>query len=1146
MSVDGDEIVLAAGTYTPADTVTVAKGVTIRSASGVPESVIVTGAGARRPFILNHADAKLLSITVQNGKSDGASYTVGSNIRINANGGTVSNCVVRGGIFSTYATRGNGGGAGISCASENGLIVSCVVTNNEVQGNSGIQQGGGLYLTAGKAVNCFIAENKAAVLGSNSSSFGGGVFMNGTAKLVNCTVVDNTGPNCGGVDAYGANVQIVNCLIWGNSGDGASDVCIGHTECFDNCVARYPINANCFDPGTSATTGPYYTPTPAFAGIDNSKAVEGVTLPAADILGNPRVAGAAADVGCVEYQATAPDVAFSVSESSGFAPFTVTFTAHTSGMSGIASYNWDFDGDGAVDETTTAPGVTHTYSVGYATPMLTVTYSGQDYTYSVPANAIKSFPRTMFVDGKSANPVEPYGTKATAAKTIAAALSAAVDGQEIVVMTNGSPYVITAALQITKAVTLRGETGNPEDVVVARTSGMTKLTRIANAGAFVHSMVFHGGSDTAYGTGIRIEPAGGTVSNCVIRGCIVNGYWSSAAVYAAGTDALVTHCVITNNTTATGSSGDQKTAGLHLAGGAAAVNCLVANNRERATSGTCCTGGAYVQNGYLYNCTVVDNTARRCGGIRIAAGGAYNCVIAGNTATYSGSDYNNLYDSTQKSYCHYCACNDADAFNETCQQGTAASFFSNYAGADYTVGTGSRLIDNGTSDGIVMEGTDLAGGARVIGQAIDIGCYEFDTSAFTGGLSADVTQGIVPITVNFTASASGTNGTDQLRFKWDFDGDGAYDETTDVPTVSHVYTKGGNYTVDLKIENVTSTKETVVAKPGMLYFCAPTMFVVSGANPAAKFPYDSWETASTSVKTAVDAALDGVEIILSNGTHNVTAQIDVTKALDIHGLSGAPADTIVLRTGGSSTEPGCKLNNAAAKVRDITWDGGAVNRPGWHLEQGGMITNCVLRRFKNYDYWAGAGAVIISGNGLVTHCVITNNTQTNLGDSGKAIVKVYSGRIENSLIAYNTDSAGVPIAVVADKMLNCTVVANEIKSGTLHLRSTGAITNSIVMCNTVGGAAGTVMSIQAGKSGHNIADAAAEGFACDAAANVFDKSARVLPWTISLEAARMYRGDKTVASPEVDLAGNLRRIRGRLDPGCHQCQGVIGFSFIIR
>lgn len=1164
-AVDGDEIVVDAGMYTPTNTLTVAKGVTIRSASGNPEDVKIDGGGAFRPFILNHAQAQLRDLVVQKGKADTASYTVGSNIRINSKGGIVSNCVVRGGLFATYGVRASGGGAGISCASANGLIVNCVITNNVVSGNTGYQQGGGLYMTAGTAVGCYIANNS-AVQTQGSGAYGGGVHLQGTAKVVNCTIVGNKSLTGGGVDAYASTAKVINCLIWDNEGDGDMDVYLGESECFENCIARYAINDRCFAPGTSATKGAFYTPTPAYAGLDNAVAVEGMALPAVDVLGNPRVVNEKADIGAVEYQANAPEVAFSVLESSGFKPFFASFRASVCNVDGVTGYYWDFDGDGNIDETTTEPTATHEYAdAGSFTPSLGVAYAGGTLDYAVPAGSIKVYPSTMYVNGANANPKQPYATEADAAKTLADALAIAADGQTIIVMKEGSPYGISKTIDVTKGVTILGETGDPEDVVIRRQSGSMKLMRLNHAQAFVHSLTLQGAITTDYGIGVKIESDGGTVSNCIVRSCEVQGYWSSGAVHATGAKALVTHCVITNNLTASNSAGTDKTAGLHLGNGAVARNCLIANNVEKATGGTCCTGGAYLPNGYIYNCTIADNSARRTGGIRIAKGGVYNCVFAGNLSTTQGAAKNTNDDATKANLFYNCASDDAAAINATCVRDEAASLFANYAQHDYTVGTGSKLIDAGTAEGgVLTEGIDLAGLDRVMGKAVDIGCFEYDSSKFSGGFAVDRSEGIVPVDVVFTGSASGTNGTDVLRYHWDFDGDGTYDVVSDMAEVTYRYLAGGRYTVNLKVENVTAGKfADVVSKPGVLSLVGKTMYVVP-ENPNAAYPFDTWEKAAATVNAAVNEAQNGIEIVLTNGTHKLPAQLVVAKEVDIHGLTGRPEDVIAQYAGSNEIQPAFKVTTGTALLRDITWEVKAgVRRPGWHLEFGGTLTNCVLRGFMNHDYWASVGAVMASVKGsLVTHCVISNITQTYLGDAPKAIVRSYGGRIENCLIAFNRDAVGGALIVANGPFVNNTVVSNDIAAKSFVLNDwykdsggkehfDGGITNCIFAANSVGGVAGNVFSLRTTNVCRNLSDSEVvwpEGTTnfVRPAEDIFDAKAAT-PWTISLDAIRAgCRGSRLADASAVDLAGNPRVVGRRVDIGCYQCQEMSGLLIRVR
>jgi len=64
-------------------------------------------------------------------------------------------------------------------------------------------------------------------------------------------------------------------------------------------------------------------------------------------------------------------------------------------------------------------------------------------------------------------------------------------------------------------------------------------------------------------------------------------------------------------------------------------------------------------------------------------------------------------------------------------------------------------------------------------------------------LTADITLGFPPMTVNFDATESFDPDTDgkgfALRYEWDFEGDGYPDESVSGPAVKHTYTKSGIY-----------------------------------------------------------------------------------------------------------------------------------------------------------------------------------------------------------------------------------------------------------------------------------------------------------------------------------------------------------------
>jgi PKD repeat protein len=80
--------------------------------------------------------------------------------------------------------------------------------------------------------------------------------------------------------------------------------------------------------------------------------------------------------------------------------------------------------------------------------------------------------------------------------------------------------------------------------------------------------------------------------------------------------------------------------------------------------------------------------------------------------------------------------------------------------------------------------------------------------------SASPTNGEVPLTVNFTASATDSNGV--TKFEWDFEGDGSYDRTINGSSgnTSFIYTKAGVYQAKVRVTDTLGAK-SVASVPTM-------------------------------------------------------------------------------------------------------------------------------------------------------------------------------------------------------------------------------------------------------------------------------------------------------------------------------------------
>lgn len=317
---------------------------------------------------------------------------------------------------------------------------------------------------------------------------------------------------------------------------------------------------------------------------------------------------------------------------------------------------------------------------------------------------------------------------------------------------------VKANVAVTNAIAIIGDTGNPEDVIVRNTSTFNQAQVIVfyldHPGALVANMTAENGHRSApttpFGSNVSINTAGGTVSNCVLRGATTYGnYTRGTGAWLNSDAALLTHCVVTNN--GASGSGYQVTIGggkglygglfVHVDKGTVA-NCLIANNRD--TSGWSIGGqdkqswssGVTIRDGSLLNCTVVTNEARYTGGVYLHPDGyAKNVVVAGcvNNCTYTNGlgeiGWHDIGFKGTLANASHCASDGGEALDATCVAGTVQSFFRNMAGRDYRPAANSPLINKGTPyPG--MAATDLIGKARFLEKAPDIGCYEM-TGAFT-------------------------------------------------------------------------------------------------------------------------------------------------------------------------------------------------------------------------------------------------------------------------------------------------------------------------------------------------------------------------------------------------------------------------------
>lgn len=299
-AIGGCEVVVSNGEYTLTQELKLDKAIVIRGVTGRPEDVQIgrkTGVNTRH-FVLDNAQAAVESVTLENGKLDG-DYQHGGSVRIDASGGVVSNCLIRG---SEVYNWGSNGGA-IYMDSDDALVTHCIISNNICFGRPGH---GVVYVSKGKLRNCLVTRNGSFNAQYHNDTNGGPIYAAG-GMVENCTVVDNIDYDEAGV--YAESAEIVNCLICSNvCSTGQTAVCVfgGDANCFTHCMSDLvKINDNCYTCEATSVFSDYSAK--VFTLPVKSPAVNaGLCLDwmegATDLAGNRRRFSRKPDIGCYECQ----------------------------------------------------------------------------------------------------------------------------------------------------------------------------------------------------------------------------------------------------------------------------------------------------------------------------------------------------------------------------------------------------------------------------------------------------------------------------------------------------------------------------------------------------------------------------------------------------------------------------------------------------------------------------------------------------------------------------------------------------------------------------------------------------------------------------------------------------------------------------
>ena len=208
-----------------------------------------------------------------------------------------------------------------------------------------------------------------------------------------------------------------------------------------------------------------------------------------------------------------------------------------------------------------------------------------------------------------------------------------------------------------------------------------------------------------------------------------------------------------------------------------------------------------------------------------------------------------------------------------------------------------------------------------------------------------------------------------------------------------------------------------------------TVLYVDVNSPGAVPPYADWNSAATNIQDAIDAAVAGDTVLVTNGVYavggkvmagNLTNRIALDKPLTVMSVNGPLLTTVA----------GVGATNGNGAVRCAWLTNGAVLQ-GFTLTAGATRTSGDITNLQS-----GGGVLCLSSNALIRNCLVISNVANSYGGGQ------YQGSLMNCGLIGNRTTPGGSAAAFAS-LLNCTVVSN-LSSSPLHY---GKLTNCIVYYN---------------------------------------------------------------------------------------------------
>ena len=210
--------------------------------------------------------------------------------------------------------------------------------------------------------------------------------------------------------------------------------------------------------------------------------------------------------------------------------------------------------------------------------------------------------------------------------------------------------------------------------------------------------------------------------------------------------------------------------------------------------------------------------------------------------------------------------------------------------------------------------------------------------------------------------------------------------------------------------------------------CAPaaTLYVDAGStNPIA--PYTNWLTAAAVIQDAVDAAVAGDEVVVTNGVYGIggralfrtdfepmTNRVAVDKPISLRSASGPEFTAIqgMRMPEGGITPSGFGIADGAIRCAYLA---AGATLSGFTLTNGGTVSDV------NSNMGNGGGVFCETTSALVTNCVFVGNFA--VGEGGG----VWGGTLNNCIFVGNLASWGGGAS--ASALNSCTITNNQAQCG---------------------------------------------------------------------------------------------------------------------